>query len=148
MPLAPAPLTTVPFLDSRARVLAAGEDTGGGFGLVDMQRVPAGSMPPLHVHHKHDEGFFVLEGEVTLFAGGDELTLRTGDFGVAPRGVPHTYRVGDGGPARWLVTSSPAGFERFVAGVAALATQSPEAVTTVAADNDIEILGPPGTMPS
>ena len=137
---------TIPFLDSRARVLAAGDDTDGRFGLVEMSRVPAGSMPPLHVHHTHDEGFFMIEGSITLFLPGAELELRPGDFYVAPRGIPHTYRVGET-DARWLATSSPAGFERFVAGVAALATQDPESVTAVAAEHDIEILGPPGTLP-
>jgi mannose-6-phosphate isomerase-like protein (cupin superfamily) len=138
--------STIPFLDSRARVLAAGEDTDERFGLVEMSSVPAGSMPPLHVHHEHDEGFFILEGTVTLFMPGASVELGIGDFSIAPRAVPHTYRVGDT-DARWLCTSSPAGFERFVAGVAALATQDPESVTAVAAANDIEILGPPGTLP-
>jgi mannose-6-phosphate isomerase-like protein (cupin superfamily) len=143
---APVPTETVPFLDCRARVLAAGEDTDGRFGLVEMTEIPAGSMPPLHIHHEHDEGFFVLEGSVTLFVPGAQVELGVGDFYVAPRGVPHTYRVGDA-DARWLTTSSPAGFERFVAGVAALATPDPESVAAVAAANDIEILGPPGMLP-
>ena len=138
--------STIPFLDSRARVLAAGEDTDERFGLVEMSCVPAGSMPPLHVHHEHDEGFFILEGSVTLFVPGAAVELGVGDYYVAPRGIPHTYRVGDT-EARWICTSSPAGFERFVAGVAALSTQDPESVTAVATANDIEILGPPGTMP-
>ena len=144
---APVPTDTIPFLDSRARVLTAGDETDGNFGLVEMSEVPAGSMPPLHVHHVHDEGFFILEGTVTLFVPGASVELRPGDYYVAPRGIPHTYRVGDT-DARWLCTSSPAGFERFVAGVAALAAPDPESVGAVAAANDIEILGPPGTMPT
>jgi hypothetical protein len=63
-----------------------------------------------------------------------------------PRGVPHTYRVGDAG-ARWLVTSSPAGFERFVAAVSASATADPAELARLAADHGIEILGPPGMLP-
>jgi quercetin dioxygenase-like cupin family protein len=137
---------TVQFLDSRARILASGEETGGTFGLVELSEIPAGSMPPLHVHHGHDEGFYVLEGEVTLFVPGADVTLRAGDFYLAPRGVPHTYRVG-ATDARWLATSSPAGFERFVAGVAALADPTPDRLGEVAGENDIEIRGPPGAMP-
>ena len=130
------------FLGSRARVLAE----GGELGLVDMLEVPAGQMPPLHVHHDHDEGFYVLDGEVTLLMPGSQVTLRSGDFFLAPRGVPHSYRVGDA-PARWLITSTPGGFERFVADVAALGDVDPERLTAVAAEHDIEILGPPGTLP-
>jgi mannose-6-phosphate isomerase-like protein (cupin superfamily) len=130
------------FLGSRCRVLAS----GGDLGLVDMIEVGAGNMPPLHVHHNEDEGFYVVSGRVSLFTPGRQIDLEAGDFALAPRGVPHTYRVGDE-PARILVTSTPAGFERFVADVAALDEVNPEVLTAVAAQHDIEILGPPGTLP-
>ena len=96
--------------------------------------------------HTHDEGFLVLSGEVSLFLGGRELALRPGEFVLAPRGVPHTYRVGDA-PARWLNVSMPSGFEQFVEDVAALDEQTSEALAAAAAERGIEILGPPGTMP-
>ena len=136
------PITDVDFLGCRARVLAE----GGELGLVDMIEVPAGHMPPLHVHHHEDEGFYVLEGRVALHLPGRRIDLGPGDFALAPRGIPHAYEVGDA-PARWLVTSTPAGFERFVAAVAALPAPDPAALTAVAAEHDIEILGPPGTLP-
>lgn len=139
------PANEVDFL-GRARILATDEDGDGRLGLVDMIEVPAGHMPPLHVHHAEDEGFYLMKGEVTLYFPGEETACRPGDFFLAPRGVPHTYRVGDR-PARWLVTSTPAGFERFVAAVAALEEPSPESLGAVAAEHDIEILGPPGVLP-
>jgi hypothetical protein len=104
-------------------------------------------MPALHVHHAHDEGFLVLDGELTVFLPGREVVLRSGEFALAPRGLPHAYRVGDT-PARMLVLSSPAGFEAFVRDVAALDDLSPEAVGATAAGHDIEILGPPGALPT
>jgi quercetin dioxygenase-like cupin family protein len=134
------------FLGARARILATGEPGEAAAGLVEMLEVPAGQMPPLHVHHAEDEGFYVLDGQVTLFMPGRELTLDAGEFFLAPRGVPHTYRVGER-PASWLVLSSPAGFERFVAEVAALEEADPDALAEVAARHRIEILGPPGAMP-
>jgi quercetin dioxygenase-like cupin family protein len=134
------------FLGARARILAGGDSTGGSLGLVDMIEVPAGDMPPLHVHHESDEGFYVVDGELTLYMPGVERTLRAGDFLLAPRGIPHTYRVGDG-PCHMLALSQPSGFERFVADVAALETPDPAALAAIAAEHDIEILGPPGTLP-
>jgi quercetin dioxygenase-like cupin family protein len=134
------------FLGSRARILLDGDRSGGRLGLVDMVEVPAGHMPPLHVHHAHDEGFYVLDGNVTLYLPDREIACGPGDFALAPRGVPHAYRVADR-PARWLVTSTPAGFERFVAAVAALEDADPAALTATAATHDIEILGPPGLLP-
>jgi len=134
------------FLGARCRILATSDSTGGAFGLVDMIEVPAGDMPPLHVHHTHDEGFLLLEGELSLFLPDREIALRPGEFVLAPRGVPHTYQVGDA-PARWLIVSTPPAFEQFVEDVAALDEQTPDAVAAAAAERGIEILAPPGTMP-
>ena len=134
------------FLGTRCRILATSDSTGGTYGLVDMIEVPAGDMPPLHVHHTHDEGFLLLEGELSLFLPGREIALPPSEFVLAPRGVPHAYQVGEA-PARWLNISTPAGFEQFVADVAALDELRPEALAATAAAGGIEILGPPGTMP-
>jgi mannose-6-phosphate isomerase-like protein (cupin superfamily) len=130
------------FLGSRARILA----TGDALGVVDMIEVSAGDMPPLHVHHATDECFYVLKGEATIFMPGVERKLGPGDFLLAPRGVPHTYRVGDE-PCHWLVVSQPGGFERFVEAVARLDAPDAERLASIAAEHDIEILGPPGTLP-
>ena len=145
---APTPITAeeLNFLGSRCRILATSESTDGDYGLVDMIEVPAGNMPPLHIHHTHDEGFLLLEGGLSLFLPEREITLRPGEFVLAPRGIPHTYQVGDS-PARWLVLSTPPGFEQFVEGVAALDEVTPDALTGTGAVYGIEILGPPGTMP-
>jgi hypothetical protein len=77
--------------------------------------------------------------------------LRPGDGMLAPRGVPHTVRAGEGG-GRWLVTSTPAGFEAFVRAVGScepsVALPDPSELARVAAEHGIEILGPPGMLPT
>jgi quercetin dioxygenase-like cupin family protein len=146
MPVTTAVTEELSFLGSRARILLDGSRTDARLGVVDMIEVPAGHMPPLHVHHAEDEAFYLLDGEVTLYLPGQQIVCRPGDLAIAPRGAPHAYRVGER-PARWLVISSPAGFERFVAAVAALDDLDPAAVAAVAAEHDIEILGPPGMLP-
>ena len=130
---------TFDFLGARARVFPGG--------VVELVDVPAGDMPPLHVHHTHDEAFYVLAGEMTLHTPTGEVTLRAGEFFLAPRGIPHTYRVSDAGPASWLVYSTPAGLEDFIADVGALETPDPVSLGAAAHRYGIEILGPPGTMP-
>jgi quercetin dioxygenase-like cupin family protein len=134
------------FLGSRCRILATSVSTDGKYGLVDMIEVPAGNMPPLHIHHTHEEGFLLLEGGLSLFLPEREIMLNRGEFFLAPRGIPHTYQVGDS-PARWLVLSIPSGFEQFVEDVAGLDEVTPDALTGAGAVYGIEILGPPGTMP-
>src|SRR5215831_8622686 len=100
----PPTSTELLFLGARCRVLADSASTGGRYGLVDMIEVPAGDMPPLHIHHAQDEGFLLLEGELSLFLPGREIRLEPGEFVLAPRGIPHAYRVGSE-PARFLVLS-------------------------------------------
>lgn len=144
------------FLANLARVTVRGEDTGGAWSLVEFEG-PRGDMPPLHVHTREEEAFYVLEGELSLFLGGERLRLSPGECAVAPRGVPHVYRV-ESERARWLVVCSPAGFEDFVAAVAEPAAEEalppgpprvdPERVAAAAAQAGIELLGPPGTLPS
>jgi quercetin dioxygenase-like cupin family protein len=111
-----------------------------------MLDAPAGDMPPLHAHRNEDEGFYVVAGELTLFLSGTELRLRPGDFVLAPCGVPHSYRV-ESGPARYLVMTTPAGFEGFVRDVAALDAADPERLAAIAAHHGIDVLGPPGMLP-
>jgi hypothetical protein len=89
---------------------------------------------------------YVLEGELTRFRPDEEATLRAGDFLVAPHGTPHTYRVGEAG-ARWLTTSVPAGFERFVAAAGARPYAGPAELARIAAAHGIEVLGAPGVLP-
>ena len=134
----------VAFLDSLARIHASSARTDG-FALIEVFG-PPGSQPPLHVHHDEDEGFYVLEGELTLWAGDETRTLRAGEFVLAPQQIPHTVRVGDG-RARWLVIAGPR-FEAFVRAVGELTSSGPEHLARLAAEHGIELLGPPGMLPA
>jgi quercetin dioxygenase-like cupin family protein len=143
------------FLRNLQIIHLTAEESGGGFSLVETW-APEGDQPPLHVHRDDDEGFYVLEGRIRLWFGENEVELGPGDFALAPHGVPHTYRVESEDGARILVTSSTGDFDRFVAeyGVPAAERRLPDAgepdvsrLAEVAAAHDIEILGPPGTLP-
>jgi mannose-6-phosphate isomerase-like protein (cupin superfamily) len=135
------------FLGNPYRIHVDGEASRRGYCLVEAEG-PAGNMPPLHVHHEDDEAFYVLEGRLKLFVGNDELEVGAGRCGFAPRGVPHTYRVGSEG-ARWLLIGSPAGFDAFVREVAKAGDGvGPAELPAISARYGIEILGPPGMLPA
>jgi quercetin dioxygenase-like cupin family protein len=136
----------IQFLASRARVHVSAAQTDDAFTLIEMV-APAGDQTPLHVHRDSDEAFYVLEGEITLWVGEETYVLGPGDSAFAPRGVPHTLRHGDPG-ARSLVASTPASFEAFVRAVGAAGMPSPDELGRIAAEHGIEILGPPGMLPS
>lgn len=103
------------FLGTRMTLKATGETTNGAFGLID-QELPAGFAAPPHVHNGEDEAFYVLEGELTVTRGDEEMHVPAGTCVFLPRGVPHAFRVG-GRPARLIQLNTPAGLERFFAEV-------------------------------
>ncbi len=73
-------------------ILAGGEDTGGAFALTEIVQKP-GSEPPLHVHEREDELFYIREGAVRAMVGGVVHDLKAGDTIFLPMGVPHTFRI-------------------------------------------------------
>ena len=144
------------FIDGLVHVHVSGDETEGRYSLLE-NHVPAGDMPPLHVHHEEDEVFHVLDGQVTLFLPGSEVSLGAGETFRAAQGVPHTYRV-ESQSARWLVFCEPARFDGFVRAVSEPAPREelpprgrpfdPEEFAAEAARRGIELLGPPGTLPA
>ncbi len=143
---------TVWFTTTRARILV-GEDTCS---LIE-EEARQGDMPPLHVHHGHDEVFYVMSGQVSIHLPGSRIDLAAGEATFAPRDVPHTYRVESEEGARWIVATTSGGFAAFVAEVSVPAEgdgyapaevlPAPADLATAAARADIEVLGPPGTFP-
>jgi mannose-6-phosphate isomerase-like protein (cupin superfamily) len=95
-----------------ATIKATGEQTGGRYSLVEIL-APDGYEAVLHVHHQEDEGFYILEGEMTFYVGDQTIKARPGSFLFGPKDVPHTFRV-DSGPAKLLFVLSPAGFEGLI----------------------------------
>ncbi len=144
------------FVDSLVYIHVDGEQSGGAYSLSETWAA-RDNMPPLHVHHRNDETFYVLEGEVRLFVGDREVGLAAGQAAFAPRGGPHTYRV-ESDRARWIVINSPAGYERFLRAASEPAPRAelppagrrsdPTALAKAAAEQGIELLGPPGTLPA
>jgi quercetin dioxygenase-like cupin family protein len=99
------------WLGGLATIKATSKETGGHYTLVEVLE-PEGEAP-LHVHHREDEAFWVLEGEVTFQIGEETIEASAGSFVFGPRDVPHTFTV-NSGPARILFLLSPAGFEKFI----------------------------------
>lgn len=139
------------FLDTLMTLKAGADDTHGAFTLIDCL-APAGFGPPLHVHRREDEGFYVLEGALTVLCGSDRWTAAAGSFVLLPRGVPHAFTVSDEGPCRLLQITAPAQFEQFVADAGrpaerrTLPEPSPPdvgALVQAAARYGNEIVGPP-----
>src|SRR5262245_37875700 len=90
---------------SLAVIKATAVDTGGQMTIIEITE-PPGAEAPLHVHHREDEGFWLLEGDVTFFVGDTIIEAHAGDYVFGPRDIPHRYTVGSAG-CRMLFIMTP-----------------------------------------
>ncbi|MGY1692263.1 cupin domain-containing protein [Geodermatophilus sp. SYSU D01105] len=126
---------------SSLRMVAPGSVTAGRFGLVEYTVAPhsAGAAP--HYHQTFSESFYVLSGELTVFADGAWAPHRAGDFAlVHERGV-HGFRNDGDEPATFLILFAPGiAREQFFAEMAELRNSgrqlSPEEMTAFYARHD------------
>jgi quercetin dioxygenase-like cupin family protein len=94
-----------------AAVKASRISTGGNLTVIE-SRTKGGA--PWHVHTREDEYFYVLEGTIVVRCGEENFTARPGSFVFLPRGIPHTWDVGDHGEATLLMMTVPAMLEEFL----------------------------------
>ena len=158
---APGPIALQPdegealwFMGMLATIKASTERTGGRVAVIE-HTAPYNSGSPLHVHHREDEWFYVLEGELTIWVDGQVIHAPAGSFVFGPQDSPHTFSVSSPAVARFLLVTEPAGFESFMRSAAEPAKAltlpppsseppDPERLGALAAEYGIEILGPPG----
>jgi mannose-6-phosphate isomerase-like protein (cupin superfamily) len=113
-----------------------GQDTDSHLALVEFVVGADESGPPLHVHPKHAEGFYILEGELRVQVSDEVVTAGPGTFFYAPPDTPHTFANFSGRDARMLVICTPAGFEAYFDQLAAGVAATPPADQAIA-------VGPP-----
>lgn len=141
------------FLGVLATIKASAETTDGSVAVIE-HFAPRGAGSPLHVHSREDEWFYVTEGELTFWVGGQVISAPAGSFVYGPRGIPHTFEV-TSPEARFLLVVEPAGFEAFMRAAGEPARSltlppppssppDPAQLAAAAAEYGIEILGPPG----
>ena len=95
-----------------AEIKATAADTGGQMTIVEVTEHP-GAEAPLHVHHRDDEGFWILEGDLTFEVGDETIEASAGDYVFGPRDIPHRFTVGDRG-CRMLFIMVPGGMEDLI----------------------------------
>jgi quercetin dioxygenase-like cupin family protein len=94
------------------RFLATSQDTNGQYAQWEAT-VPPGGGPPPHVHRREEEGFYILEGEITFQVGEKHIVASAGMFANMPVGVPHSFKNESDRPARMLITVAPGGLEQM-----------------------------------
>ncbi len=95
------------------RFMIDGEESGGGFSLVEHPMSARALAAPLHKHTLEDEYSYILTGRVGALLGDHVLEGGPGDLIFKPRNQWHTFWNAGDEPARILEIISPAGFEKF-----------------------------------
>jgi mannose-6-phosphate isomerase-like protein (cupin superfamily) len=115
---APAPLALGPDGGERLRFL--GKSTillkladGGGLAWYEYVSEPGVVGPPQHVHHAHDETFYVVDGSYEFTLGPERVVLPRGGFLSVPRRTPHTFRNAGDDLGRIVGTFQPGRFAGY-----------------------------------
>ena len=113
-------------------VLAEWRDAGGPPG-------PPRFIAPLHLHHKDDEAWYVLEGVLWVRAGDKDVQANVGSAVFVPRGTPHTYWNPGPGPLRYLLMMTPRIYE-LIQAIHAMKERTPGTLQELFRKYDSELL--------
>jgi mannose-6-phosphate isomerase-like protein (cupin superfamily) len=119
----------------------SGDDTGGNFAVFVFEAHPMMG-PPLHVHARHDEWFYILSGELTFQLDDQRIVAGPGTSVFGPRGVPHTFQNFTDQTAKLIGMSMPSDMEDFFREATSMPVQS-EAFERLMNRYGITKLGPP-----
>lgn len=129
-----------------------GRETGDAYSLFEVQGLVAS---PRHLHEREDEGFYVVDGKVTLAIGDEMIYGTAGTFAFVPRGVEHAFKIeSPEGKLLLMLTPGNAGHEEMFTemGEPAAAHVVPPPVSAppdlgrlaaIAARHGTTIVGPP-----
>ncbi len=147
------------FMGDLIQPIVTSEMTDGRL-MMALTHSKPGSEPPLHEHSAEDEIFFILEGEMSFWAGDTAVRLGAGDCILMPKDVPHIFRAAPDQEVKWLVLTAPGGLEKFFRAVSVPAeypgpqvgwemdAQTEERLEKAAKEFGIRIIAPPGTRPA
>lgn len=129
------------------RITVSAAETGGLCSAMEIAHAETGG-PPLHVHHRHDEMLYVLEGEYRVQIGEAVVAAPAGTVAYARRGTPHTYASVR--PGRILSMVTPGGLEQYVAELDQLVREgaSDDAIACLNRAWATEIVGPTLSPPA
>lgn len=99
-----------------ARVKASSEDCDERFCVLE-SAIGGGQGPVLHLHRRHLEAFYVLEGALDITAGHDSIAAPAGSFVLCPAGSPHAFSNPGPGEARFFGFAAPGGIDLFLEGL-------------------------------
>ena len=129
--------------DTPMRWHVAADETGGAL-TVGEAWVRPGSEPPLHIHAREDETWYIIEGSVLFQRGVERIECGPGQSIVLPRGIPHGFAV-QSQAARILHIYTPGGLESAFESLSGPepAPIVPAEAEAIFGDRGVTFVGPP-----
>ena len=130
-----------------AKVTFVPMDEGAPYALTEWDVEPGTQGPPIHIHHEHDEGFYVMSGHFGFVLDGITTFGKPGAHVFVPKGHAHSFWNAGARPGKLLVIVSPPGLEQYfrdlAAGLGEIATQegSIDLRKQLGETHDIEVVG-------
>lgn len=124
-------------------IKVSSKDTRGQLSVFEYTGYEKGG-PPLHVHLKQDELFFIVEGEYLFQVGEDRFHLKPGDTIFLPRQIPHAFAQLSNTGKMFFMFQPSGKMEDFFRTLGALtAAPTPDQGAKLFADHEMKIVGPP-----
>ena len=99
--------TVIPSSEAPETVSFGPAETEGSYVVLIGSFPPGDPGPPLHVHPRTDEAFYLATGEATFRLGDRELPVAAGGLVFVPRGMAHTVWNSGEEPVRGVIVISP-----------------------------------------
>ena len=132
---------TVEILGGRLPFKVLSDETGGAYAILD-QTVPPGHGPPLHVHRKETEIFYVAAGTFEVQCGEDIHRLNAGSLFVGPRDIPHRFENVGESPGRLVLTVFPGRFANYFLEVAEVPADDEQQMVDLLTKYEVELVEP------
>ena len=124
-------------------IKVSGKDTDGQLSLFEYTGNVQGG-PPLHMHPKQDEIFFIMEGDYTFKVGDELYKLTKGDTIFLPRNVPHTFAQNSEKGKMFFMFQPSGKMEDYFRKLSTFKGQpTPEDGAKLFADHEMIVVGPP-----
>ena len=137
---------TLHVFGAETSVKISSHDSSGAYSVMEAT-TPVDSGPPVHLHQREDEWWYILEGDYLFEIDGTQLHAGPGDTVFAPRGSRHTFQNVGTTPGKTLVTVVPGGLDLFFQEISAAVlpgtTPEPAVIMPIFAKYGLELLGPP-----
>lgn len=93
--------------------IATASETNGQY-FMSETIVPGGDNgPPMHVHTKEDESFYLRKGNLTFIVNDKIIEMKEGEFLNIEKGEKHTWMNKTLINAELIITFAPAGIEKM-----------------------------------